>query len=269
MHSQPVHCSQHEWLLLSDTTQNMSTTTVTTKPTYLSAAIVGAISIALLGSGIALTVSTRAFLQKAVKAEGKVISYQERTSRNSEDRTTSVQFFPIVEFVEQDGSAQRFTSSSGSSTRPYGIGQSVGVLYDPAKSASAKIDDTTNVWGGPIALTAFGVLLLPIGIALLIGTKKRKAMEQQLFASGERIETDVVTVELVPTTNRREIAPYQIVTRWVDTNGREFFFRSEELPNNPQPYLQGRKIIVLTDPVDRAKYLMDTSFLPGGSKLGG
>src|SRR5205807_8350976 len=82
--------------------------------------------LAMLTGGLFSGWSTTKFIRGSSKASGRLLRYE--TSRSDDGGTSS---FPVVEFESKAGRVVEFRSQVGGSSRPYGIGQPIEVLYDP------------------------------------------------------------------------------------------------------------------------------------------
>ena len=120
--------------------------------------LVAGVGLLLLGGH--LHRRTEAFLAKAVRSHGVVVSLARQHSSRSDT------FAPVVEF-EQGGRTYRFTDSISSRPAMYATGDSVGVLYDPDNPANARID--RGRWNRivPILIGGFGVLFCFAGLWVL------------------------------------------------------------------------------------------------------
>ena len=120
--------------------------------------LVAGVGLLLLGGH--LHRRTEAFLAKAVRSHGVVVSLARQHSSGSDT------FAPVVAF-EHGGRTYRFTDSISSRPAMYATGDSVGVLYDPDNPGNARID--RGRWNTivPILIGGFGVLFCFAGLWVL------------------------------------------------------------------------------------------------------
>ena len=122
-----------------------------------------------LGLCVRSIVATRHFLATAVAADGLVVEVEE----SSDDHGST--YVPVVRFVAAGGQVVRVKGTVGSSQWAYQVGDSVRVLYDPAKPRKARLDTRGNRWGGAIAWSIVGGSFLLLGAAgVAIGRVSRR-----------------------------------------------------------------------------------------------
>ena len=88
-----------------------------------------AVAIAVIGGIVFLIVKKSAHMKKnGVHATGTVVGYEERDGLNNDDQTY---YYPIVDFKTKEGTDMQAPLSTGSLSRPYAIGSTLNVVYDP------------------------------------------------------------------------------------------------------------------------------------------
>jgi len=101
---------------------------------------------------------TRSFLATAHEARAEVIALQHRLGQNHERA-----YYPVLRYRTQEGSTQEVVSSVGTNPPRYKEGDSVVVLYDPARPDTVRIHTFFNVWVFPLVLGGLGVIFLIVG----------------------------------------------------------------------------------------------------------
>lgn len=87
------------------------------------------VAIAVVGGIVFLLVKKSAHMKKnGIPATGTVVGYEERDGLNNDDRT---HYYPIVSFKTKEGADIQAPLSAGSTSRPYAIGSTLGIVYDP------------------------------------------------------------------------------------------------------------------------------------------
>jgi len=105
---------------------------------------------------------TQEYIAASVHTSGTVIEIVSQTStRDGEHRPL---FYPVVEFTTPAGQVVRFQDRTGSNPPAYRVGETVEVLYDPARPEAATIASWTNLWLFPIILLAAGGLFVLSGV---------------------------------------------------------------------------------------------------------
>jgi hypothetical protein len=137
--------------------------------------------------------AVRDFAAQAELAQGRVIDFVDseitrrrhvapvRNSRNRVWRrvrrgqrvfsVTSV--FPVIAFSTPDGREFEFEALVGGTTPDYQLGERVRVMYNPENPTEARIGETENLWGIPIVLGGFGLIVAAIGLGFGIGGAKK------------------------------------------------------------------------------------------------
>ncbi len=105
---------------------------------------------------------TRRFLASAQEARAEVVGMQDRIGSNQRNRV----YYPVLRYRTQQGATKEVVSSVGSSPPRYKEGDSVVILYDPAKPEDVRIHSFVNVWIGPLVLGVLGVILTLVGAGL-------------------------------------------------------------------------------------------------------
>lgn len=103
-----------------------------------------------------------AFLSTAMRTAAKVVAV--RTEGVGRNRMA----VPTLEF-EESGRTHRTESLQPSGFASAAVGQTVGILYDPARPARADLDSFGALWGLALLRAGFGALFVLMGfVALLI-----------------------------------------------------------------------------------------------------
>jgi hypothetical protein len=133
--------------------------TVRSAPAWLFTAIFLAIGLGLLGGGIYSFVSTRAFLDNAVSANGAVIDLEAHWDSSDSSYT----YYPRVRFRTENGEVHEFTGDVGSNPAAFDVGEDVSVLFDPANPSVARIDSFTQLWFTSLILGGMGLVFSIFG----------------------------------------------------------------------------------------------------------
>jgi hypothetical protein len=115
----------------------------------------------LVGSFGAYT-RTKRFLATAREARAEVVGMDERHGGNSQSRS----YHPILRYRTQEGVTKELISPVGSNPPRYKKGDSVAVLYDPAKPDDMRIHSFGSVWIVPLILAFVGVIFIVVGSVL-------------------------------------------------------------------------------------------------------
>jgi hypothetical protein len=102
------------------------------------------------------------FLEKAHVASGRVIELR-KTISSKNGRT----FYPIVEFIDEQGKNIRFNSSVSSSPPAYEVGEIVEVYYEYNKPYQAEIKGFFSQWVVVLIPGTMCLIFSTIGIVIL------------------------------------------------------------------------------------------------------
>ena len=108
----------------------------------------------LAGAGYMFS-DTRQLIATAEKAQGIVAGFERRSSKGGSTD------YPVIEFATASGEVRRFTTSGPGD---YAKGKTVEVLYDAHNPVNARVNLFIELWLGSLALGAFGLLCLGVGI---------------------------------------------------------------------------------------------------------
>lgn len=112
----------------------------------------------LVGAGYMFN-DTRQLISSAEKTPGIVVDFERRSSKGGSSS------YPVIEYDTASGAVRRFTTSgAGNFTK----GEKVEVLYDAGDPAKARVNVFIELWLGSLALGAFGLLCLGVGIGTLL-----------------------------------------------------------------------------------------------------
>jgi Protein of unknown function (DUF3592) len=121
----------------------------------------------LVGFGFKMLADTRRFLATAEPAKGVVVRVDKRVrservgSGDSAHWANVTRNFPIVEFRTSREQVAQFQADDGSLR----VGDSVGLVYDPANPRKARLDKWGNRWAGPLAFWGAGLALVVMASA--------------------------------------------------------------------------------------------------------
>ncbi len=212
----------------------------------------------LIGAGY-MANNTRAFLARAVHAQGTVVDL---ASRRSSDHSLS--YYPEVAFQDANGRTIRFQSASGSNPPSYSRGDKVAVLYLPSTPENARIDGFMGVWFGTVIVGGLGLVFFLIGGGIILAGVRKSRMKADLLQHGRRIESDALSVETNTSVAVNGKNPFRIVAQWRDpASGATHAFRSDNVWTDPTDAIKGKSARIFVDRNDLSRYYVDLSSLPG------
>ena len=139
----------------------MAKTGKSSVPSWLFSAIFLLVGLGMLGGAVYSFVTTWRFIGGAIAAEGVVIALEERWSSADGDYT----YFPQVAFETEDRRRFEFTGDTGSQPAAFDVGETVRVLFDPARPETARIDSFFQLWLLPLILGGLGTVFSGFGLA--------------------------------------------------------------------------------------------------------
>ena len=122
----------------------------------------------LLAGACYMFSNTRQFVSAAGKAAGTVVGFERRSSKSGHTD------YPVIEFATASGEVRHFTTSGAGG---YAKGEGVEVLYDAGDPANARVNVFIEKWLGSLALGAFGLLCLGVGIGTVLYERVRMKTE--------------------------------------------------------------------------------------------
>lgn len=124
----------------------------------------GIAALMLLIAGIA-SVNNILKINREESAPGRVVEMvSERSYINKEDRVVQEFYYPVVQFVANDGKRRNVKMSEGSSLPSHEVGDEVVVLYEPEHPLDARIKSLSSSAGMWILPAITGIL----GIGFLV-----------------------------------------------------------------------------------------------------
>jgi len=105
---------------------------------------------------------TKRFLTTAREARAEVVGIQQRHGGNSQSRS----YHPVLRYRTQEGATKEVVSAVGSNPPRYKEGDSIVILYDPARPDDMRIHSFGNVWIVPLILGGVGGIFIIVGAVL-------------------------------------------------------------------------------------------------------
>jgi hypothetical protein len=127
------------------------------------------VSLVFITIGVFLLKSNIELANKGIKTEASVIDYRRDISGKS------VVYKPVVEFTLTNGETIQSISDTGSSGRPYDIGQKIGIIYMEGDPDNFVIDSFFQVYGFPGIFALAGCLVLFLAIYNAIRSRLAKS----------------------------------------------------------------------------------------------
>jgi len=98
-------------------------------------------------------------LVSSFRAPGQITQMIEEPSHHN------AMYFPVFTYTDQTGTEHTIHSHSGSSSwTAYRVGDQITVLYTASNEENPWIDDWLTLWGVPLMLIGFGIIVIPVGI---------------------------------------------------------------------------------------------------------
>lgn len=110
---------------------------------------------------------TALFVAGAVRTDATYVGSVSRAG----GRSGGTFLYPQFRFMAEGGRAVTMTSKNGLTDQPYRDGETVSVLYDPAKPDGARLD-SFMIWIVPLCLAPFALLFTLIPIAVRRRTRQ-------------------------------------------------------------------------------------------------
>ncbi|MFK8332309.1 DUF3592 domain-containing protein [Pseudomonas sp. BJa5] len=212
--------------------------------------------LSLLGAAAAYK-SSSDFLDEAVPASGKVVALVK--SRSSD----SVSFYPVIQFLDEEGRSFEFRSNAGSNPPTFLVGEEVRVLYAAEHPEDAKVDAFFALWGVSLVLAVIGGPFLFIGMLMVTIGRLRTRKHAYLQKNGVAIEAKFQSVERNFRLSVNGRNPYLIMCQWLNPQTSQVhMFQSENIWFDPSLYIKDESIRVLIERNNPKKYHVDISFLP-------
>ena len=117
----------------------------------------------LAGSGYFFA-DTRRLIARAEKVPGVVSGFERRSSKGGSTD------YAVIEFTTTSGEIHRFTTSGPGG---YVKGSAVDVLFETGNPTKARVDDFLELWLGSLALGAFGLLCVGVGLGTWLYDRAR------------------------------------------------------------------------------------------------
>ena len=128
---------------------------------------------AMGAGGIAIFNHMRTAAAMATKCSGTLVAYEARHASDTSDSSDlytvgggAVNHFPVVDFIDLNGTKRRFTASTGSNQKPYDLGAEVPVMYDPQDPDGADIESKLYQWMIPALVSGLGAAAFAVGLAI-------------------------------------------------------------------------------------------------------
>lgn len=223
------------------------------------------VGLGMLGGAAFSALNTKSFINNAIESTGVVRELQRRVSRD-EDGYDSVSFYPVVEYYpESSGESITFTSKTGSNPPAFQIGEEVGLYYSRDDYYNVRINSFFSLWGLSAILLFIGVIFSGLGGGFLAAYILKLRRDTWLRKNGRVIRAELDSVIRNYNVKVNGVSPYQLLLRYNDNNtGKYYTFKSDNIYDNPEPYLKANGISIINvviDPEKPKRYMVDLSFL--------
>ena len=105
--------------------------------------------------------------------QGVVVDY-ESGYESAPRKTPALLYYPVVEFADQTGHTQRFTSKVGAGAEFYDVGESISVRYDPLDRRPPLVASFLRLWAKTTLFILAGLpFVLLGGVRLFIAISAR------------------------------------------------------------------------------------------------
>lgn len=118
----------------------------------------------LLVGCLFLAVRTKRFLASAEQARAEVVGLEQRGGTEPHERA----YYPVLRYRTRQGATQEVVSSVGSNPPRYREGDSVTVLYNPAKPGEVRIHTFSQVWAAALVPGVLGAICLLVGAGVML-----------------------------------------------------------------------------------------------------
>lgn len=217
--------------------------------------IFGSVGLLFAGLGGWFYVSDQQMAKNASRTSGTVIALDRR--RGSEGGST---YAPVVEWTDREGTRHEFTSSTSSNPAAFDRGESVTVMYDPAKPGQAKIDSFGQRFLLPLIFVGMGSVFAIIGGVMVFLFLRRKKTIARLKSSGIRIEADFTSCDIDRSVKLNNRSPFRVYAQAKHpATGQLASFKSDPIWLNLTKELEGQTVPVLLDPNAPKQHYVDLS----------
>jgi len=127
--------------------------------------VLGFIGVILLVTATIVSINKVKFLQEAEVTQEEIINYTlERSNGAGAGKPSTTVFYPNVRFVSPDNQTIEFRSGVASNRKPYTLGFSVSVVYNPQNLKGAEINSLMRLWFLPFTLSFMALIFIIISI---------------------------------------------------------------------------------------------------------
>ncbi|WP_114520998.1 DUF3592 domain-containing protein [Altererythrobacter sp. ZODW24] len=215
--------------------------------------------VGLLFAGIGFLASsgTRELANTGLRTSGTVIAMSD--SRDSDGGRS---YAPLVEFYDANGKRHEFSSRVSSNPPRFSRGETVPVIYDPAKPNRAMIDGFMDRYLMPLIFGGIGGIFAIIGGGLLFAYWRRRKVVARLKQSGMAIDAKFVECYRDTSTKINGRSPYRVAAQATHpATGQLTSFKSAPIWLDLTNRLTGKDVRVLIDPMRPKDHFVDLSAL--------
>ena len=192
------------------------------------------------------------FQNNALTSTGTIIKLEERP-----DSDGGNDYYPSVSFKTKSGQTIQFISET--SYNDGKLGAKINILYLPTDPTKAKLDTFESLWLLPLIFGVFTVVLLIFGLAFL----NQFLTRSWLVRHGQTIMASYTGTK---EENDEGITYHYVLSEWLDPSSNKLFtFKSLRLRFKPA-HLENIPIVVLIDPTNPKRYLVDSEVLKQASQ---
>jgi hypothetical protein len=119
--------------------------------------------VGLCVGGLVSRARTQRFVASALQAQAEVTGLEQRRGNKN-----SLMYHPVLRFTTQQGVQHEVVSPVGSNPAPCKPGDTVRILYNPARPEEVRIHTFLHVWLFPLVLGGMGGIFLLVGGGLVL-----------------------------------------------------------------------------------------------------
>lgn len=214
---------------------------------------------ALMGLGAMIAASTFLYDSVSLLHSGRFVEGTVAEVRKIDEET----FAHIIEYTDEAGQIIKFEDAVKSSKPLFGINKKVEVIYDPSDPSKHSTYTFLTFWAPSVIFGGVGLLFFAFGASGLIYKFKKRKKKEYLIAKGKKITAKFIKAEINGHLTVNGVHPYKIYLSYEDPKTEKtIIFESENLMEDPTPYIKKKKLEVYVDKKDLKRYYVDTSFIP-------
>lgn len=206
------------------------------------------------GVGGSILYHTARIRSEYIKTNATIVSFESRSYRGSDGKTKS----HTNTYIEYEIDGREYAATIGEYSSTWHVGDTIEVYCNPSNYNDVESGSVSLVLG--IIFFSIGIFVMLIPVFMIVRTKSKKRGYRELIQNGVQVYATVIDIGNNPTVAINGRHPVVLYLEYVDYNGTQHRFKSQNLWRTADySAALDKQLPVYYDRNDMDKYYVDTT----------